>query len=196
MGRLFFKFTLLMRIPATVPNSSILSSQILNYSTSAEKNNLILYTSVTIGYDAPWRQIHSLLVQAALNSASVLRSPEPFVLQTALDDFFVTYELNAYIAEPKEMMNIRAELHQNIQDSFNEAGVEIMSPHYASVRDGNESAIPDNYFLDGRKAKPFHVFIRQDRPEGPVELDRKAGQDDWYKSAHQNADHTAERQEL
>ena len=82
----------------TVPNSSILNAQILNYSTSAEKHNLVLYTSVTIGYDTPWRQVHSLLIQAALNSASVLHSPEPFVLQMALDDSAVNYQLNAYIS--------------------------------------------------------------------------------------------------
>ncbi len=167
----------------TVPNSSILNAQILNFSTSAEKNDLILHTSVTIGYDAAWRQVHSLLIKAALNTENVLRSPEPFVLQTELDDFFVTYQLNAYIAEPKKMMNIRTELHQNIQDTFNEAGVEIMSPHYASVRDGNATAIPDNYFPEGRKPKPFHVSLRQDGPKGSVEFDRKAGQDDGYRPA-------------
>ena len=61
------------------------------------------------------------------------------MLQTSLNDFYVTYEINAYTDQPNLMANIYAELHQHIQDKFNEAGIEIMSPHYAQIRDGNKS---------------------------------------------------------
>jgi len=97
---------------------------------------------VTIGYDAPWRQVHDLLVQAALATPGVLSQPPPFVWQTSLNDFYVTYEINAYTAAPKDMIDIYADLHSRIQDAFCAAGVEIMSPHYTSLRDGNTVAIP------------------------------------------------------
>ncbi len=113
-----------------VPNSVIFNSHVINYSSLARERGLILHTSVTIGYNTSWRQIHALLLQAAGRTPGLLPSPPPFVRQTALNDFYVSYELNAYTDLPHEMMQIYSDLHQNIQDAFNEYGVQIMSPHY------------------------------------------------------------------
>jgi|WetSurMetagenome_2_1015567.scaffolds.fasta_scaffold15133_1 small-conductance mechanosensitive channel len=129
----------------TVPNSSILSGQVTNYSHQARMEGVILHTSITIGYDAPWRQVHDLLLEAAKASPHILKSPPPFVLQTALNDFYVTYELNAFTDHPQTMPAIYSGLHKNIQDKFNEAGVEIMSPHYSQLRDGSHTTIPEQY---------------------------------------------------
>jgi len=129
----------------TVPNSMVLNAHIVNYSARAKEGGLILHTAVTIGYDAPWRTIHELLIEAARKTPCILLEPKPFVLQTALNDFYVTYELNAHTDDPREMVNTYSALHRNIQDTFNEAGVEIMSPHYTQLRDGNRIAIPDAY---------------------------------------------------
>jgi small-conductance mechanosensitive channel len=128
-----------------IPNSVVLNSHVTNYSALARGKGLILHTTVTIGYAAPWRQVHELLVAAALATPHIRKDPAPFVLQTALNDFFVTYELNAHTDEPWQMPAIYSALHQNIQDRFNEAGVEIMSPHYAQIRDGNQTTIPAQY---------------------------------------------------
>ena len=114
-------------------------------SAAAKDGGVILHTSVTIGYDAPWRKVHGLLIAAAGRTEGVLAEPKPFVLQTALNDFYVSYELNVYTEHPNEMPRIYSDLHQHIQDAFNEAGVEIMSPHYGALRDGNRIAIPDAY---------------------------------------------------
>jgi small-conductance mechanosensitive channel len=111
-----------------------------------------LHTTVTIGYDAPWRQIHALLIQAAKQTAGVLAEPLPFVFQTSLDDFYVSYQINAFTNQPSKMAAIYSDLHQNIQDTFYEAGVEIMSPHYAALRDGNATAMPESYL--GEKYQP------------------------------------------
>ena len=113
-----------------MPNAVLLSSNVTNYSSLARENGLILHTAVTIGYSTPWRQVHAFLLQAAERTHGLLRDPPPFVLQTALDDFYVRYELNAYTDAPQEMLNIYSDLHQNIQDAFNEFEVQIMSPHY------------------------------------------------------------------
>lgn len=126
----------------TVPNASILSGHTINYSTSSKELGLILHTSVTIGYDVPWRKVHELLIEAAVATHGINISKEPFVLQTSLDDWYVAYQLNAFTDLPEQMPAIYSELHGNIQDKFNEAGVEIMSPHYRAVRDGNQSTIP------------------------------------------------------
>jgi small-conductance mechanosensitive channel len=136
----------------TIPNAMILSSHIVNYSTSARDLGLILHTAVTIGYDAPWRKVHEALIAAALATEGILKEPSPFVLQTHLDDFYVRYEINAYSDQPNKMAVIYAHLHQNIQDAFNKAGLEIMSPHYSALRDGNQTTIPD---VDGsRRSSP------------------------------------------
>jgi small-conductance mechanosensitive channel len=122
-----------------VPNSMIVNSHVINYSSLAREKGLILHTIVTIGYDAPWRQVHAMLLMAAQKTPGLLREPAPFVLQTSLDDFYVSYELNVYTDRPREMARIYSELHRNIQDTFNEYGVQIMSPSYWS--DPNQAKV-------------------------------------------------------
>lgn len=129
----------------TIPNSFIMSSHTVNYSASARQYGLIIHTTVTIGYDAPWRQVHQLLINAARMTHGVLQHPKPFVLETELSDYYPCYQLNAYIKDADKLGDIYSELHQHIQDVFNEAGVEIMSPHYFAQRDGNASTIPADY---------------------------------------------------
>ena len=128
----------------TVPNSFIMSSQSINYSTSARDYGLILHSEVTIGYDVPWRLVHKLLIEAALDTKGVLHDPKPFVLETGLNDWYPVYQINAYTREAQRMSAIYSELFQNIQDHFNEAGVEIMSPTYIATRDGNASTVVTN----------------------------------------------------
>jgi len=121
----------------SIPNSSILTNQVHNYSALSGAGGLLLHTTVTIGYDVPWRQVHELLVAAANRTEGVDTATQPFVLQQSLDDFFITYELNACVHTPQRMPALYSLLHQNIQDCFREAGVEILSPHYRALRDGN-----------------------------------------------------------
>lgn len=128
----------------TIPNSFILSSQTTNYSHSARKLGLIIHTSVTIGYDAPWRKVHQLLIDAAKATNGVSQTPEPFVLETSLDDYYVSYQINAVITDADQTPRIMSELHANIQDMFNHADVEIMSPHYRANRNGNAVTIPED----------------------------------------------------
>jgi small-conductance mechanosensitive channel len=141
----------------TIPNSVVLGSSTINYSRSAGTLGLILHTSVTIGYDAPWRKVHDLLIEAALATPGVLEKPRPFVWQTALNDFYVTYEINAYTDSPRTMIDTYADLHARIQDAFYAAGVEIMSPHFTSLRDGNAIAIPESLRAPGYIAPAFRV---------------------------------------
>jgi small-conductance mechanosensitive channel len=147
----------------TVPNSMIVNSHVTNYSTMAGAEGLILYTSVTIGYDAPWRTVHELLIKAALATQGIQKNPPPFVLQKALNDFYVNYELNAYTQRPREMVVIYSDLHQNIQDQFNEGGVEIMSPHYTQLRDGNKTTIPEGYLPPDYTPQGFRIAPAPDR---------------------------------
>lgn len=144
-------------VDVTVPNSMVLGSHIINYSSSAKQKGLILHTRVTITYDAPWRKIHELLKSAASVTENILKEPEPFILQTALDDFYVHYELNVYTDKPNIMAKTYSDLHQNIQDKFNEAGIEIMSPHFTGVRDGNKIQIPDDYLPKNYDPPPFRI---------------------------------------
>jgi small-conductance mechanosensitive channel len=128
-----------------------------NFTVEAKKSGVIFHTTVTIGYDAPWRTVHRLLVRAALATPNVRSQPTPFVLQSALNDFYVSYELNAYTDKPREMLNIFSDLHKNIQDGFNEEGVEICSPHFSALRDGNVIAIPSEYVKKGYQAPGFRI---------------------------------------
>lgn len=145
----------------TLPNSSVFTSQIVNY-TAAELDPdqapLILHTTVTLGYDVPWRKVYQVLIDAAKSTTHLLWDPEPFVLQTSLDDFYVSYELNAFTHNPGIMARIYSELHQNIQDKCNEAGIEILSPHYSAVRDGSQITIPEDYLPQNYTAPGWRIF--------------------------------------
>jgi small-conductance mechanosensitive channel len=113
-----------------IPNSTILNGEVTNYSTMARDQGLILHTTVGIGYDVPWRQVEAMLLLAAENTEGLLKEPKPFIRQKSLADYAVNYELNAYCGDASQMMKLYTEMHRNIQDVFNENGVQIMSPAY------------------------------------------------------------------
>ncbi|MEM6755352.1 MAG: mechanosensitive ion channel domain-containing protein [Cyanobacteria bacterium P01_C01_bin.38] len=150
----------------TLPNTSVFTNQIINY-TAAELDPdqapLILHTTITLGYDVPWRKVHQVLIDAAKSTTHLLSDPEPFVLQTSLDDFYVSYELNAFTHNPSIMARIYSELHQNLQDKCNEAGIEILSPHYSAVRDGSQTTIPEEYLPKNYTTPGWGIF-----PQGSI----------------------------
>ncbi|MFZ1807434.1 MAG: mechanosensitive ion channel domain-containing protein [Cyclobacteriaceae bacterium] len=143
----------------TIPNATVLSGHTINYTTSAKDLGLILNTTVTIGYDVPWQKVHDLLIRSANDADGVIKSDDkkPFVLQTSLDDFYVAYQLNAYTHDPGKSAVTYSNIHQQIQDKFAEAGVEIMSPHFGALRDGNMVNIPANYLPKDYKAPSFNI---------------------------------------
>jgi len=163
-------------VEVVIPNGSILNNQILNYSALARTQGLILHTTVTIGYDAPWRTVHDLLIRAALRTDGILQTPLPFVLETSLNDFHISYELNAYTDQANEIHVIYSRLHESIQDSFNESGVEIMSPTFYALRDGNTVTIPAAQRPVGYAAPAFRMMdvdapaksSREQRPLSPT----------------------------
>jgi small-conductance mechanosensitive channel len=126
----------------TIPNSNVLASHITNYNRSISEGGVLLYREVTIGYDVPWREVHELLINAALKIEYLEQEPKPFVLQKALGDFSVCYQINAYCKKPLYKDLIYSLLHQEIQDAFKEANIEILSPNYMATRDGSGSTVP------------------------------------------------------
>lgn len=149
----------------TIPNGTVLSSHIINYSAAATDPTvppLILHTTVTIGYDVPWRKMHQTLIDAALATHQILTDPAPFVLQTSLDDFYVSYEINAYTESAGIMATIYSELYQNIQDKCNEVDIEILSPHYRALRDGNQTTIPADYLPADYRIPGFQLAQLED----------------------------------
>ena len=113
-----------------LPNSLILGSVVTNLSALAASRGLIMHTTVGIGYEVPWRQVEGMLLTAAERTQGVLKDPAPFVLQKALGDFAVTYEINAYLPTADDLARRYDELHGHILDVFNEYGVQIMTPAY------------------------------------------------------------------
>jgi len=125
----------------TIPNTNILSGQITNFTSKKRKSQLILHTSVTIGYDAPWRTVHKLLIDAAAETENIVEDPAPFVLQLGLHDFYIEYELNAHTDQPRVIPATYSALHQNIQDKFEAEGVEILSPHFRVLRKDDDARL-------------------------------------------------------
>jgi small-conductance mechanosensitive channel len=145
----------------SIPNATVMNSHTINYSSDAPEKGLIMHSTITIGYDVPWRKMEAVLIKAALKTPLLLDDPAPFVLQTSLDDFYVSYQINAYTREPNKQATIYSNLHANIQDFCNEAGIEIMSPHYRAARDGNQSTIPADQLPKDYKTPSF-LFKREE----------------------------------
>jgi small-conductance mechanosensitive channel len=141
----------------TIPNSAVLNGNTTNYNSASKELGLIIHSSVTIGYDVPWPLVHSALNEAAERTEFLQKEPKPFVLQTSLEDFYVAYQINAYTREAQRQALIYSDLHQNIQDVFNEQGIEILSPHYRAARDGNMTTIPADYLPKDYEAPCFKV---------------------------------------
>ncbi len=127
----------------TIPNSSILQAKTFNYTLSAENYGIIVHTQFTMGYDINWRTCERLLIDAALATKHIQHHPKPFVLAHALDDSYLTYEINAYTHYSKDLLTVYSELHKNVVDKFNEAGIEVMAPHIYARRDGIRRQAPD-----------------------------------------------------
>ena len=140
-----------------IPNSTVIGAAVINYTEAKHRQGLILHSTVTIGYDAPWRKVHEIMIEAARRTEGVLADPPPFVFQTALNDYNVSYQINAYTDRPHQMARLYSDLHQHLQDTFNEGGIEILSPMFNQLRDGNHSTIPGNYLPPGYHAPGFRV---------------------------------------
>jgi small-conductance mechanosensitive channel len=115
-----------------IPNSQIINGHVINYSTLAKTSGLLLHTTVGIGYETPWRQVEAMLLEAAGRTQGLAPVPEPFVLQTLLGDFAITYELNVGCEDPHRIPELYSALHRSILDVFNEYGVAIMTPAYVA----------------------------------------------------------------
>ena len=114
----------------SIPNAVVVGTTTSNYSRLGAGHGTLIETAVTIGYTEPWRQVEALLLLAADRTPALRKDPKPVVLQRSLSDFYVEYRLYAYTDEAANGLRIRAALHANIQDAFNEFGVQILSPHY------------------------------------------------------------------
>jgi small-conductance mechanosensitive channel len=107
------------------------------------QSGLLVHTNITIGYDVPWQTVNNLLISAARKTENIVEDPEPFILQTSLDDNYVSYEISGWTRNPEELPKIYSNLHANILDEFHGHKVEITSPAFRAMRDGNALTIPE-----------------------------------------------------
>ncbi|PYR45148.1 MAG: hypothetical protein DMF89_25890 [Acidobacteria bacterium] len=130
VGVLSTKIKSLKNEDITIPNAVVVAQTTTDYSRFGDTEGVFIPTSVTIGYDAPWRQVQSLLLLAAERTPGLRKEPKPVVLQASLEDFYVKYTLLVCLERQQSRPFVFHALHANIQDLFNEYGVQIMSPNY------------------------------------------------------------------
>jgi small-conductance mechanosensitive channel len=145
LGTLSTKVVTPRKEEITIPNALLIGTTTTNYSRLAAEDGAIVPTTVTIGYDAPWRQVHALLLLAAERTAGVRKQPRPRVMQKALSDFYVEYVLLVHIDRAEDRLPVLSELHAQIQDAFNEFGVQIMSPHFEKQPKNTVTVPPANW---------------------------------------------------
>jgi len=134
-----------------IPNSIVLNSNVINYTTEAKANGLILHTTVGIGYEVPWRQVEAMLLLAAERTKGLRTEPKPFVLQQSLGDFAVNYELNVYCEDVRQMVKLYSSLHRNILDVFNEHSIQIMTPNYVQDTEQPKVVPTDQWYAPPAK---------------------------------------------
>lgn len=155
MGILAVKLLTPSREFLTIPNAVMISNPTTNYSRLRKETGVPITTIVTIGYDAPWRQVHQILIGAATETKGMIEKPEPKVIQKALSDWYAEYTLVGYASDPKNRSRILSELNGRVQDAFNEAGIQIMSPHYKDDPPEPMVIPKDKWFLtDNDAARP------------------------------------------
>ena len=137
----------------TLPNSVVLGTVTKNYSRAVRGDGFVVDATVTIGFDAPWRQVHAMLLEAALRTPGVLADPAPRIFQIALSDFYVEYRLvcQAVPSEPRPRADVVSAVHASIQDVFNENGVQIMSPHYLGDPQHAKVVPPEHWYAPPAK---------------------------------------------
>lgn len=153
-----------------IPNSLILSSEVVNFSALAQDAGLILHTTVGIGYETPWRQVQAMLVEAVRRTPGLRMDPAPFVLQLSLGDFAVNYEINAYTNDPRGMWLVYTALHQNILDVFNEYGVQIMTPAYEGDPEQPKVVPRDQWFVEPARSPGSERVVEAAVPAGPADV--------------------------
>jgi len=136
----------------TIPNGKVLAGEVINLSAAVNDTGLSVLITAGIGYDVDWRKVHELMKEAARNTAGIEKQPEPFVMQTNLGDYAVSYLLIGKTMEPQKERFVASDLRANLLDAFNKAGIEIMTPSVTSIRDANKPAIPDQW-----EPKPFSI---------------------------------------
>jgi small-conductance mechanosensitive channel len=129
----------------TVPNSAVLSSNVVNYSTAASEQGVILYQNVDVSYGVTWERAGRLLIEAALKTEHVLASPRPFVLTQTLGANAATHQINIYTKRPDLQAGICSEMNRHILDIFQRDGIEMINPVYEAARSGEKSTIPNEY---------------------------------------------------
>ncbi len=162
LGTFATKLRSLRNEEITLPNGSILSGTILNYTRRTAEGGLWLHTQVTIGYDVEWRRVHALLIEAALRVPGVEHDPAPIVYQRALNDFHVGYEITCLTHDSHAQLRLYSDLHAEIQDAFARAGVEILSPSFTNLRDANAPILPAE--PKGPRDEPGGFRVRGPRP--------------------------------
>jgi small-conductance mechanosensitive channel len=132
VGLLASRIVTARREEVSIPNSLLVTDATVNYSRLAQHQATVASTTVTIGYDTPWRQVHAMLIAAASRTEGIRADPPPVVRQTSLADFYVEYTLMVRLERPEMRLVVLSDLRANILDAFNEYGVQIMSPHFES----------------------------------------------------------------
>ena len=180
-GRIVERSTFVTRIQTlknvivSIPNSIVLNNNVINYSKNMGQSGLLVHTTITIGYDVPWQTVNELLIEAALKTESILETPPPFVLQTSLDDNYVSYELNGWTRKPEELPRIYSALHANILDEFHGHQVEITSLLHVtnalatSANDFHKGESDINKRVIGSCLDAFVAALRPGHSEKPSE---------------------------
>lgn len=142
VGALSTKLVNIYREEVTIPNAVLIGNSIRNLSRLHAEGGVSIGTKITIGYDTPWRQVHAMMLNAAGRVSGLRSQPAPFVLQRALSDFYVEYEVIAVLDDPFQRAVVLSLLHAEIQDEFNAYGVQIMSPNFEAQPEGGAVLVP------------------------------------------------------
>jgi small-conductance mechanosensitive channel len=119
-----------------VPNSNLISSEVVNWTLSDQKRRVRVEVGVAYGTDP--HEVITLLNKVAGEHPEVLSYPEPAVVFLQFGDSALNFRLMFWTATFDDFFRVRSEVYVAVNDAFKEAGITIPFPQ----RDLHVKSIP------------------------------------------------------
>ena len=109
-----------------VPNSTMLSSQVVNWHLHNKLGRVIV--RVGVSYDSDPEQVRTVLLACAEANPDLLKRPAPQVVFQEFGESSLEFELRFFLREIDELLRVSSDLRFAIKKAFAEAGIEIPYP--------------------------------------------------------------------
>lgn len=107
----------------TIPNSSVITGQIINY--SEPTNDVMIRIPISCNYGAFLKKVKELILATATEVPGVLSDPKPVVYLTEFGASSINFELRVWVKHYDDRHRVKDTFYSVIYRVFEEEGIEI-----------------------------------------------------------------------